>query len=245
MTRSLASLQAQFAAMLDSPLAPPCRAAIYHNNRRANFSRALALAYPVTERIVGRDFFVRLALDYMQREPSRSGDLHHAGEGFASFLASGFAAPDGGYEYLADLARLEWAWQCALIAADAPVLRVDALAALPSQVWARLRFTLQPALGLIDSKWPIHTLFTEHRSDEPRIVRLDSGAECVCVLRRGITVEAHRLDAGEYALWAALRAGHTLEAALAASEPADLGGALGRLFALGAVAAVADSEAVA
>ena len=60
MTRSLADIQRDFASMLHWARPPGGRAGIYHNNRRANFSKALALTYPVTARIVGE--FARAGL---------------------------------------------------------------------------------------------------------------------------------------------------------------------------------------
>lgn len=240
--RSLADLQKEFAAMLHSTKPPRGRLGIYHNNMRANFGKALALAYPVTERIVGTDFFGSLADDFRARQPSRSGDLHHAGRGFADFLAGGFASPGAPYEYLADLARLEWAWAEALVGADATAAGIEAIAEHPPEHWPGLEFALHPTVTLLASPWPIHTLFDEHRRPEPAVVRLDMGGECVAVVRNLLQVTAHRLSAAEYALWCALRDGLSLEQALdrmgEQAPTIDLSGALQRLFGSGAVCAV-------
>ena len=181
------------------------------------------------------------ALQFMRAHPSRSGDLHHAGQAFPAFLSTGIGAGGTGYEYLVDLARLEWAWQCALLAADAPALGTEALAAIPPSHWPTLRFRLQPALQIIESRWPVYTLFLEQRRAEPAIVQLNAGAESAGVLRRGQVVEVHRLSSGEAALWSALRCGETLDAAVARAVDATPGGelqlapVLAQLFALGAV----------
>lgn len=263
MSRSLERVQRDFAAMLLDPRPPSGRAQIYHHNRRANFRKALALEYPLIERIVGAEFFARLAFEFMAAHPSRSGDLHHVGEAFPAFLAAGLASRGSAYEYLVDLARLEWAWQCALIAADAPALGSDALAAFTPEDWPKLRFVLQPALQVIASPWPLHTLFLEQRREQPGIVHLDSGAECAVVLRQAGIVEVHRLEAHDAVLWQSLASGNALEVALEAAlrassqsappavDPADpatapafdLGTALSRLFALGAVTEITVVEA--
>ena len=198
MTRSLADIQRNFATMLRADLSPGGRAGIYHNNRRGNFCKALALTYPVTARIVGEDFFTRQALDYLALHPSRHGDLHHAGRRFPQFLASGFASQDSEFAYLADLARLEWAWAEALVCADASIVGSESLTAFEPSTWPLLRFSLHPSVTLISSTWPIHTIFDEHRRDQPALVSLSAGGECVAVLRRAQIVEAHRLNAGEY-----------------------------------------------
>jgi hypothetical protein len=256
MSRSLADIQQAFAQSLRATAVPAGRLAIYHNNHRANFIKALTLGYPVVARIVGSDFFDSLARRFLERHPSRSGDLHHVGENFADFLAAGFAAPGSTFEYLVDLARLEWAWSLALLGADAPALGVEALARHAPAEWPALRFEMQPTLTLIASPFPVHTLFDEHRRTLPAITRLDAGGECVAVLRRQHQVEAHHLSPREYALWHGLHAGLSLEVALEAAlaaasgtatgtaleaEPRaefDLTKALGRLFASGAVSAL-------
>ena len=195
MTRSLADIQRDFATMLRADRPPGGRAGIYHNNRRANFCKALALTYPVTARIVGEEFFTRQALDYLALHPSRQGDLHHAGRRFPQFLASGFASRGSDFAYLADLARLEWGWAEALVCADASPVESEALTAFEPAMWPLLRFSLHPSVTLISSNWPIHTIFDEHRRDQPALVSLSAGGECIAVLRRAQIVEAHRLSA--------------------------------------------------
>lgn len=248
MTRRLADIQHDFATMLRAPHSPGGRAGIYYNNRRANFCKALALTYPVTARIVGDDFFAALVGDYLEQHPSRHGDLHPAGNRFVEFLASGFAEPGSAFAYLADLAKLEWAWAEALLCADAPYVGTEALAAFEPSVWPRLRFRLHPSVALISTPWPILTIFDEHRREHPAIVSLDAGGECVVVLRCAQSVEAHRLDAPEHRMWVALAAGKSLQDALeqllqgtddaAAGDEVALREALARLFTLGAVTAV-------
>jgi hypothetical protein len=253
MTRSLADIQRDFAAMLRAERPPGGRAGIYHNNRRANFCKALALTYPVTARIVGEEFFTRQALDYLALHPSRHGDLHEAGHRFPQFLACGFAARDSEFAYLADLARLEWAWAEALVCADASTVGSESLTTFDPSTWPLLRFDLHPSVALIRSDWPIHTIFEEHRREQPALVSLSAGGEYVAVLRRAQIVEAHRLSAGEYRWWTALQSGQTLGEAVEelVNEPAPatetgsnaaefvLRDALARLFALGTVTAVA------
>lgn len=258
MSRSLADFQQDFAVMLHAAKPPAGRAAIYHHNRRANFRKALALGYPVTARIVGEQFFAQLADRYLERHPSRHGDLHHAGRDFAGYLGQDLAAAGSDYEYLGDLARLEWAWAEALIAADAPVIELQALRDVAPSTWPQLRIGLQPAVAVLVSRWPVHSIFTEHRREQPAVLSLASGGESLAVVRRAGVVEAHRLSPAEGRFWQVLRDDGrlltALDAALAADEAPsadealaadtraaafDLGAALGRLFATGAVAELA------
>src|SRR4051794_15920913 len=74
------------------------RIAIYRNNLHEGFRKALALEFPVIERLVGEDYFRQLALAFQVEHPSRFGDLHGIGEPFARFLLRQFE--DTQYAYL-------------------------------------------------------------------------------------------------------------------------------------------------
>src|SRR6267142_1196042 len=113
------------------------RLAIYRNNLREGFRKALALEFPVIERLVGEDYFRQLALSFLAEHPSRAGDLHPIGEPFAQFLHSRFEGTP--YAYLSDVATLEWAYQQSLVAADAPPFDVATLREIPPEDYGRLR----------------------------------------------------------------------------------------------------------
>jgi hypothetical protein len=104
-----------------SELAPERRIAIYANNAREGFLAMLAATFPVIERLSGADWFRQTGREYMHRHPSCSGNLYYVGERFAAFLDEHLRDTD--YAYFADVARLEWAYQEVLVAADHPSLR--------------------------------------------------------------------------------------------------------------------------
>ena len=139
---SLPELQARFAATLfdDTAASPPAwiraagiapelRLGIYRNNLEAGFANTLALEFPVIQRLVGEDYFRQLALSFLARHPSRSGDLHHIGAPFADFLRAQYAATC--YRYFADVAALEWALQECLVAENDETLEPSVLQAVP------------------------------------------------------------------------------------------------------------------
>src|SRR5262245_36975265 len=100
---ALRELQAEFVAAMfgetssvqahvrDDGMGADARLGIYQNNLREGFIKALAQSFPVIERLGGTDYFRQLALEFLAAHPSRSGDLHHIGAPFASFLAQKFA----------------------------------------------------------------------------------------------------------------------------------------------------------
>ncbi|MEP7246234.1 MAG: DNA-binding domain-containing protein [Gammaproteobacteria bacterium] len=238
---ALRELQTRFAdALFDGAVEPmasqivpngidaAARLDIYRNNLREGFIKALALGFPVIERLVGEDYFRHLALDFLRSHPSRAGNLHHIGAPFAGFLLERFTQTE--YAYFADIAALEWAHQEALVAVDVEPIAADALRAADPEAYEALRFTLHPACGLVQSAYPIIRIW---RANQPEAsgedtIDLASGGDNVLVLRTPECIEFHRLPAGDFAVLAALSRGQTLGAALETAQAADV------LFDLGA-----------
>jgi hypothetical protein len=249
---SLRELQARFyeAVVFDDPTAlaglvraPAAehRIDVYRNNAREAFRKALAADYPVIERLVGGECFRGLARHYMREHPSRSGDLQGYGHEFAAFLAGRYG--DGPHDYLADVARLEWAYQEVLGAPDASPIAVERLAAYVPEELETLRLRLHPALRLVRSGYPILRIWQLNQPDADPQSRIDlaSGGDAVLVRRLPDHVELRRLESGDYALLDALRAGAGLAAAVdcavAAAPDFDLEHALARAFTRGLVVA--------
>ena len=246
----LHELQLRFAAALfgDSadPIAqwiredgiePEGRIDIYRNNLQAGFAKALALEFPVIERLVGCDYFGMLAREFQADHPSRSGNLHHIGRPFSSFLRGRLGATQ--YSYLSDIAALEWACQESLLAADAQPLEISNLQDLCPEDYARLVFTLHPTCRLVRTGCPAIRIWRSNQPGvvEPEVIDLGSAADRILVRRSGGLVEFYTLPAGRFALLEAIQGGRPLgeavDTACAADGAFDLAEALRQLFALG------------
>jgi hypothetical protein len=212
------------------------RLAIYRNNLHEGFRKALALEFPVIERLVGEDYFRQLALSFLAEHPSRSGDLHSIGEPFARFLRQRFE--DTQYAYLPDVATLEWAYQQSSVAADAPAFDPAALRDTPQEGYGQLRFTLHPACGLVRSPYPVMRIWVVNQpdADEDEVVDLSSSVDFVLVRRAAEGVEMRRIAAGEFAMLDAFSRGanlaDALESAYTVDPDFDLAEALQRLIGL-------------
>jgi hypothetical protein len=256
---SLPELQARFAATLlgdatetsapwiqTAGIAPALRLGIYRNNLQEGFAKTLALEFPVVQRLVGEDYFRQLALRFLARHPSRSGDLHHIGAPFAPFLRVEFAGTT--YQYFADVAALEWAWQECLVAEDDAALDANALQAVPPHAYPRLRFALRKAARQLASPFPITRIWELNQpgATANEIIDLASGPEFVLVHRVVDGARITRLSAGEFALLSTLAGAAPLEAALDAAvlcEPHfDLTVSLRRSFELGVFARMSFSS---
>lgn len=222
-TQTLKEMQARFGDALRSadttlPLddgAPDFveRFAVYRNNSWQFFLAALEQTYPVLQRRVGHDYFRTLAHEFRATHVSRGGDLHWAGAGFAAWLEQRLA--DTGYEWLADLARLEWACAEASIAAQLPPLALTQLGAHPPERLAGLRLRLQPSLRLVAARFPVWTVWHANQAEvESDPVDLAQGGEWCVVACVGDQPVAYRVSANDYLLVERLRLGDTLDEVL-------------------------------
>jgi len=214
------------------------RIAVYRNNWREGFLKALAAGFPVIARLVGTDYFRQLGLEFLAAHPSRSGDLEHIGAPFAGFLERRHATTE--FAYLADVAALEWACQQVLQAADPIAASVDLLRTAEPSACAALRFRLHPAARLVSSAYPISRIWLSNQAQaEPEVIDLRYGPEQLLVRCLPAGLELHRLRAGEFALARAFEHGAELGDALAVAQQqvpdTDLATALHRLFDCGAL----------
>jgi hypothetical protein len=210
-------------------LAPHARISIYANNAREGFLSALAATFPVIERLAGRDWFRQTGREYMSRHPSRSGNLHYVGERFAAFLDDTLRGSD--FAYFADVARLEWAYQEVLVAADHPSFDISALSGVSPDDYGSLVFRVHPAARLVESRYPLLSIWKANQPDSEALpsISLDAGPARLLIIRREDHVELRELPAPQFALLAAFMRGATL------GENADLAFALGDVVKLQAL----------
>jgi len=204
---------------------------VYRNNAWQFFLTALERTYPVTQRRVGADFFRQLARDYRVQHPSQHGDLHWIGAAFPAWLAARMAGTD--YEWLADLARLEWACETSVAAAQHDPVGLESLGRFDPDVLPGLALVLQPSLQLVASPFPIWSVWQANQHDVAAApVDLAAGAEHCAVACIADRVVVYRLEAADHRLLQHLCAGMSLGDATeaAASDAETLGGLLGRLL---------------
>lgn len=245
----LAQLQRQFVRALlyrDSPgLASRIRTGgpgaerrlgIYRTNARENFALALEAAFPLLLRCLGPEEFRQLSWSYQRACPSTAGNLFHVGRRLPEFLAGHLRG--AGDEYLIDVARLEWAVQEALVAADGDeALDLAALAAVPAERQGDIRFHLHPSVRLLRTDYAVFALWEAVQAGQP-VTPAGREPECLLVLRRAAGVELQRLPATDLAWLESLGDGAPLAAAasvLPAGEEDTLGELLVRWVGAGVV----------
>jgi len=228
--RSIVELNTDNSEVLAHLLATPRLSAanslnVYRTNVFTNYTAALRDTYPVIERLVGAEFFQQAAQDFVQITPSTSGDMHDYGENFGLFLSTYLGARE--LPYLPDVARLEWVQSRVFHGPEAQALDLARLAEVTDEQQTDLCFTLHPASGLVQSRWPILSIWRANQPDATgnETVDLNAGAERVLVIRRKTEMELQvvleRLSIPEYAVLQALQGGATLGEALEATPESE------------------------
>lgn len=250
---SLQSWQRRFATQLDAaeiPADPGMQ--VYHHNVRAQFRKALAMSFPVVADLLGASVFNAVAERFRQINPSRSGDLHPSGTNFPAFLASEADTLAAAIKEsnrspfsidIAELASLEWHWQCALIAADRVAIDVAALSSYRPEQWPSLRLQLQPSFSVLRWHTPVVSYWQTHRERTTSVMSdtNTSGPEQAWLTGtpRGPILQSCNAATAEWLL--ALTAGANLATALEAVESGadiDITITLQSLFNHGAVVSV-------
>lgn len=168
--------------VVDDCIPAVARIQVYQNNAREGFTKTLAASYPVLQKLVGEACFRTLAWGYMRRHPSRSGDLQRFGGRFPSYLEEFYGSSE--YDYLADVARLEWACEEVRTAPGAGSLNLGGLARIPQSRYPELNFWLHPAHRVVSSGYPVLSIWEANQAFDADRVDLGAGAEHVLVLRR-------------------------------------------------------------
>jgi hypothetical protein len=250
-TAKLCDLQAEFSERLRqrggvSPvgLSPAKRFRVHRNTFFATLIDALRARYPITERLVGEEFFDATAALFIEAHPPRSPVLIEYGEGFGAFLEN--FEPAAALPYLADVARLEWLRHRAYHAADRKALGPSDLASAPQDRAYAMTFEFHPSAALLVSPYPIVSIWETNANDaETRPIGPDLPGEAALVVRPDCDVHVVCLDEAEHAFAAALAQGATLgEAAArgAALRGLDVPTALAKLISAGAFASFAFSR---
>jgi hypothetical protein len=225
--------------IVDDGLEPARRVQVYRNNARAMFEGALERTYPVLRRQVGDEQFAALSRSYRAEHPSRSGDLHWVGEKFAPWLAP--RVTTDGRAWLADLARLEWACEEAMVGARLPPIAPAALARVAPEALAEVGLVMQPCVRTVSSPFPVWSAWRAGQVEcaaEP--VELELGAQHVVVTCGGTGLVLHSLPEDQFLFVAALAGGATLGSAVESSaiDVEALPGMLAWLFGEGLVTAL-------
>lgn len=197
------------------------RLEIYARAYYARLLECLRTDFPMFVRAVGEEAFDQLALEYLQRYPSRSYTLNRLGENFARFLEETRPLTDlGGTDWprlLVELAELEWALGEVFDGPGSegvPPGDFSLLERLSPQEFARGRVLTSPSLRLLAFQFPV--------SDYWGRLKLGGAAPppsaqptWLALVRVDYVVRRHDLSEPEFLILRALQSGRCVAEAIA------------------------------
>lgn len=197
---------------------------VYRKGYPARLSEALGETFEACWRVLGDEDFLKACEAYARSTPSVSHNLSDYGATFPDFLLKRFKAHA---PFIADLARLEWAFKELFHAAPHAAAGPQRLAdAHDGSV-----LVFGSAVRLLPAKHAVHAIWKRDRADDRPLKPADwRGPEAVLLYKRGGNeVFSTVLAAPDAAALTALMAGRPLAASLAGAKGLDENGA-GRLF---------------
>ena len=188
---------------------------VYRNTFLSSLTTALRISYPAVHRLVGEEFFEGAAQTFIEAHPPRGAYLNAYGADFGDFLAQ--FHPAASLTYLTDVARLEWAVNCAIHAEDATALNHEGLAAIANSPPDRLVLIPHPSVSLLRLDHAAEAIWRAVLAeDDHGLSKIDtvSDPEWLLIERTANGVEVLRINEDEWRFAGALCAGETLEKAL-------------------------------
>jgi hypothetical protein len=182
------------------------RLAIYAKGYRLRLLEALATEYPALHTLAGDETFEQLGRAYIDAYPSNHYSIRYFGQHLSAFLA--VSPPYCESPALSEMAALEWALSLAFDAADAAVLGIESLAALPPAAWPEMRLHFHASLQRRDFHWNMPELWTAiDQQDEPQIPQTYPQARAWLIWRRDLQNYFRPLDLVEAGALDTMRAG--------------------------------------
>ncbi len=188
--------------------APTRRFAVHRNNVVSGLVNALRSRFPVTEKIVGEEFFAAMTRVFVLERPPRSPLLAHYGDELAPFIAA--FEPARERAYLADVARLEAARTRAYHAADAVPVEAGRFAALDTRAVGEVIVELLPSTEIVRSPHPIVTIWAMNCGGQDLAPIGSWNGEDALVVRPHLDVEIRKLPPGGAAFLLALANGQPI-----------------------------------
>ena len=222
---SLQNVQAEFLeSLLDRDyqtdlVTPTSHLAIYRNNINASLVNTLKNTYPLILALLGEDFFMMAAKEYIRQYPSRSGNLHDYGQYLSFFLEC--YQPVHDLMYLTEVAEFEWACHITYLAADHPPFAQQSLSAFTPEQYEQLHFILNPASSLKRFHYPILDMVDLCKTNQQNTIDLHSGGVNLLMIRRELDLSLIALAKADFVFLEALQNNRTLIDALHAAQHVD------------------------
>jgi hypothetical protein len=173
---------------------------VYRHGYASRLVEVLGNDYELLRAYVGLDRFDELARTYIAAHPSRTQNARWFGSEFPDFLTRHELACK--CTELAELASIEKLVADAFDSADAAVLGLTDLVAVPTEDWARLTFRPHPSAGMLRLSTNALAIWKACKDGcEPPPAAQLAQPECVIVWRRGVAPMVRLMPYEEAMMW--------------------------------------------
>lgn len=185
---------------------------VYRGNVMIGLSEKLAVSFPLMEKLVGRDFLLAMARDYISGTLPSGGDMTEYGLDFDAFVRT--YEPAAALPYLSDMARFEILWSQAYHAIDDLALDAHMLATAPEDSLADMILQPRASTALFRSAYPIDRIYALCQENpgegEDETLDLSSGETTILIHRADLNVQFEALPESEFFMLETLFENNTL-----------------------------------
>ncbi|MEO9274463.1 DNA-binding domain-containing protein [Marinomonas sp. 5E14-1] len=205
---------------------------VYRNNITVSLVEALCDIFPVTQTLVGDDFFRAMARIYVLNNPPSSPIIREYGQNFSDFVRN--FEPAQSLPYLPDLAALEHAMLTLTHSEEYETLDHQVVSEAFSSVEnpSILSLCVPPTTQILVSPFAIGSLYQAHFSDgHKRLNQVDiTKNEYLLLVKSHLYAQLHVINKEEAIFVKNLMQEKTLENAIPESDSFDLGETLAKLI---------------
>lgn len=198
---------------------------VYHNNYYVSLTEALVITYPGVIKLVGQEFFEFICRKFIKQYPHQSGDLTLFGENLSIYITD---SPEcAKLPYLADIAKLEWAFELAYHAKDVADQDLSLLETTEPAAYSQLKFTLNPSCFIVESNYPIFDIWQFDGDSE---LDINTNGQNILIWKQDFEVLTEIVEADLINFLRKLQAGKSLGQAFSKSDTFDLNQTLNTLI---------------
>jgi hypothetical protein len=205
---------------------------VYRNNIAVSLVDALCDIFPITETLVGEEFFRAMARIYLLDNPPSSPIISEYGVGFSDFIRN--FDPAKSIPFLADVAALEQTMLTLTHSEEYGTLDHEAVSSAFASVEdpGKLQLNIPPTTQILASPFAIGSLYQAHFSDgHQRLNKVDiHKSEYLLLVKSHLYAQLHIIQKEEAIFLKHLMQKKSLEDAIPDSDLFDLGETLAKLI---------------
>lgn len=177
---------------------------IYRNNLNGAHQKVLSQIYPACLNILGEEYFNQLCRVYRIQYPSIDSDLNNYGNHFPLFLNSMIESHEEltDFNYLNELANLEWYWHHCFYVKNDPVFDFSQLAHIEPELHENIEFVLSSSFSLHATTYPLLDIWTENKkhADQDKDFNMPDSEVYFYIIREQFSPKIGLLSLVEFAV---------------------------------------------